>query len=157
MQLFATFDHNLYVEMAVSTLEKNGVDKNHIFAVPLDNRTEAPKLFDTIHQSDGVSLIDIGMALATAFSVIGVSVGFKMTIGPIWMGIISAFIGLAIGVAIRLTMVMVFQKRDRPLKGRKSEMILIVECPETNCELVERILWDHFALGLAKVKKDDSV
>lgn len=40
VQLFSTFECNQYVEMAISTLEKNGILKENIFAVPLDNRTE---------------------------------------------------------------------------------------------------------------------
>ncbi len=40
------------------------------------------------------SLIDIGMVLGTAFSVIGASIGFKLLWGPIYWGLIGPFIGL---------------------------------------------------------------
>lgn len=153
MQLFATFDHNLYLEMAISILEKNGIEKDHIYAIPLDNRMASRKLFDSIHQSDGTSLSDIGMALATAFSVIGVSIGFKMAWGPIWIGVISAFIGLVIGIAIRLFTNVILKKRKRSLRGKKAEVILIIDCAEAQGELVETILWNHFAFGIAKVKE----
>lgn len=152
MQLYSTFDNNIFLEMTISTLEKNGIEKQDIYAVPLDNRTESPKLFDSIHSSDGMSLIDIGMVLGTAFSVIGVSIGFKMAWGPIWVGVISAFIGLVIGVGIRLFSSLVLKKRKRSSKDKKSEVILIVECEETQGELVEKTLWEHFAIGVAKVK-----
>lgn len=152
MQLFSTFDNNIYLEMAISTLEKNGVGKDHIYAISLDNRAQSRKLFDSIHQSDGISLSDIGMALATAFSVIGVSIGFKMAWGPIWVGIIGGFIGFVIGVAIRLFTNVVFKRRKRLLRGKKAEVILIIDCAETQGELVENILWQHFAFGVAKVK-----
>lgn len=46
VQLFSTFECNQYVEMAISTLEKNGILKENIFAVPLDNRTEDRNFFD---------------------------------------------------------------------------------------------------------------
>lgn len=59
MQLFSTFECNQYVEMAISTLEKNGILEESIFAVPLDNRTEDRKVFDTIHRSDGISFLSI--------------------------------------------------------------------------------------------------
>src|SRR5699024_7203073 len=131
MQLFATFDNNLYLEMAISTLEKNNIEKDHIYAIPLDNRKEPRKLLDSLHQSDGIFLIDIGAALGTAFSVIGVSIGFKMAWGPIWIGIIAAFIGAIIGIGIRLLMTLVFQKRKSMLKGKQTEVILIIDCPET--------------------------
>ncbi|ASK60755.1 hypothetical protein CFK37_00295 [Virgibacillus phasianinus] len=151
MQLFSTFDSNIFLEMAISTLEKRGINQENIYAVPLDNRTEDRKLFDTIHRSDGTSLIDIGFALATAFSVIGASIGFDLAWGPIYWGLISAFIGFVIGVAIRLFTEGVFKKRRR-LKGKHAEVILIIECEETKGELVEEILWDHMAIGVAKIK-----
>lgn len=61
MQLFSTFETNTFLEMAISTLEKKGIPKENIFAVPLDNRKEDRKIFDSMHRSDGTTLIDIGM------------------------------------------------------------------------------------------------
>ncbi|MED4212861.1 hypothetical protein P4662_26780, partial [Priestia megaterium] len=75
MQVFSTFEYSSYIELAVSELEKKGIKKEDIFIVPLNNRTEDRRLFDSLHRADGVSLIDLGMALATAFSVIGASIG----------------------------------------------------------------------------------
>lgn len=152
MQLFSTFESNAFLEMAIVTLEKKGIKKENIFAVPLDNRTENRKVLDSIHRSDGTSLIDIGVALATAFSVVGASIGFKLSWGPIYWGLISAFIGLVIGVAIRLFTETVLKNKKRLLKGKQSEVILIIDCEELQAELVENILWNHFALGVAKVK-----
>ncbi|WP_346200928.1 hypothetical protein NSQ96_01075 [Caldifermentibacillus hisashii] len=151
MQLFSTFECNQYVEMAISTLEKHGILKENIFAVPLDNRTEDRKFFDTIHRSDGISFIDIGIAMATAFSVIGASIGFKLTWGPIYWGLISAFIGFILGFAIRLFTELILKKRKRVQKGRHSEIILIIDCEEAKAVLVENILWEHSALGVAKI------
>lgn len=152
MQLFSTFETTGYLEMAISTLEKNGILKENIFAVPLDNRAEDLKVFDTLHRSDGTSFIDIGVALATAFSVIGASIGFKLAWGPIYWGLIGAFAGFILGFAIRLFIELVIKKKKRGLKGKHSEIILIVDCEESQAELVENILWNHFALGVAKVK-----
>ncbi|HWO95887.1 MAG TPA: hypothetical protein VNM45_06055 [Bacillus sp. (in: firmicutes)] len=152
MQLFSTFETNVYLEMAISTLEKKGIKKENIFAVPLDNRTEERKVFDSLHRSDGTTLVDIGMALATAFSVIGASIGFKLSWGPIYWGLISAFIGFVLGFAIRLFTELILKKKRRLLRGKHSEVILIIDCEESQAELIENILWDHFALGVAKVK-----
>lgn len=137
--------------MAISTLEKHGILKENIFAVPLDNRIEDRKIFDTIHRSDGISFIDIGVAMATAFSVIGASIGFKLTWGPIYWGLISAFVGFVLGFVIRLFIELILKKRKRVRKGKHSEIILIIDCDEAKAELVESILWDHFALGVAKI------
>ncbi|WP_394233927.1 hypothetical protein [Niallia oryzisoli] len=152
MQLFSTFETTGFLEMAISTLEKKGIKKESIFAVPLDNRQEERKIFDNLHRSDGTSLIDIGMALATAFAVIGASIGFKLAWGPIYWGLIGAFGGFVLGFAIRLFMELVIKKKKRVLKGQHAEVILIVDCEESKAELVEDILWSHFALGIAKVK-----
>ncbi|MCM3160824.1 hypothetical protein [Metabacillus litoralis] len=152
MQLFSTFEHTVNIEMAVATLEKKGIRRESIFVVPLDNRTEDHKVFDNIHRSDGTSLIDVGAALATAFSVIGASVGFKLAWGPIYWGLIGAFVGFILGFAIRLFTEKVIKKRRRLLKGFHSELIVIVDCDEYQGELVENILFSHYALGVAKVK-----
>lgn len=154
MQLFSTFDHNLYLEMAISKLEQVGIKREHIFAVPLDKRKEARRLFDNLHRSDGTSLIDIGAALATAFSTVGVSIGFKLTWGPIVWGLISALVGFAFGVLIRLFIEMVLKGKRKNARqgGRHTEVILIIECDETKVEMVEDILWEHFAMGMAKIK-----
>lgn len=153
MQIFSAFEHSSYLELAISVLEKRGIKKEHIFAVPLDNRTEERKVFDSLHRSDGVSLIDVGMALATAFSVIGASIGFKLDWGPIYWGLISAFGGFVLGLGIKLVFLKVIKKKQRLLHGKHAEVILIVDCDETQGELVESILWNHFALGVAKVQK----
>ncbi|WP_100012902.1 hypothetical protein [Lentibacillus sediminis] len=152
MQLFSTFEHHLTLEMAIVTLEKRGIPKEHIYAVPLDNRKQEPGLFDTLHHSDGTSLIDIGLVLATAFSVIGASIGFELNWGPIVWGLIAAVIGLLLGFGIRLFIEKVVKKRKRSLKGKHAEVILIIDCKEEQAELVENILWEHLALGIAKVK-----
>ncbi|UJL48344.1 hypothetical protein KFZ58_17580 [Virgibacillus sp. NKC19-16] len=152
MQLYSIFDNNIYLELAIATLEKRGVKKESIFAVPLDNRMEERRLFDSLHTSDGTSLIDIGTALATAFAVAGTSIGFELAWGPIYWGLIFALIGFVLGVAIRLLTEKVFKKRKRLLKGKHPEVILIVDCEEERAELVENILWEHLALGVAKVK-----
>jgi len=152
LQLFSTFESTGFLEMAVSTLEKRGISKESIFAVPLDNRKEARKIFDTLHRSDGTTLIDIGMGFATASSVVGASIGFKLAWGPIYWGLIGAVVGFLLGFAIRLFIELVVKKRKRILKGEYSEIILIVDCPESKAELIEEILWNHFALGVAKIK-----
>jgi hypothetical protein len=157
VQLFSTFDSSIYLEMAISTLEKKGVKKEQIFAVPLDNRTEDRKVLDTLHRSDGTSLIDIGMALATAFSVIGASIGFELSWGPIYWGLIGAGIGFVLGLAIRLFTELVIKKKKRGLRGKHSEVILIIDCEEQQVELFENILWNHFALGVAIVMEKHDV
>jgi hypothetical protein len=152
LQVFSTFETTGYLEMAISTLEKKGIPKDSIFAVPLDNRKEERKIFDTLHRSDGTTLIDIGIGLATAFSVIGASVGFNLDWGPIYWGLIGTLLGFVLGLVIRLFIELIVKKKKRGLKGKHSEVILIVDCEESQAELVKNILWSHFAIGVAKIK-----
>ncbi|WP_066066661.1 hypothetical protein [Neobacillus soli] len=152
MQVFSTFESNAFLEMAISTLEEKGIKKENIFAVPLDNRTEERRVFDSLHRSDGTSLVDIGIALATAFAVIGASIGFKLSWGPIYWGLIGAFIGFIIGFAIRLFTELILKKNRRVLRGKHSEIIIIIDCEDTQADLIENILWNHYAFGVAKVK-----
>jgi len=152
MQIFSTFDHSMYVELAIIELEKRGITKEQIFAVPLDNRKEERKLFDSLHRSDGVSLIDLALALSTALSVAGASMGFELEWGPIIWGIIGAFSGFVLGVVIKWCYLKLANKKQKLLRGRHSETILIVDCKKEQSEIVECILWEHFALGVAKIE-----
>ncbi|MDQ0808077.1 hypothetical protein [Priestia megaterium] len=154
MQIFSTFEYSSYIELAVSELERKGIKKEDIFIVPLNTRTEARRILDSLHRADGVSLIDLGMSLATAFSVIGASIGFKLSWGPIYWGIISAFIGFILGLGIKLFMFKVIKKKQRLLRGKHSEVILIVDCNAMDAEVVEQTLWKNLALGVSKVRAD---
>ncbi|WP_188498079.1 hypothetical protein [Pullulanibacillus pueri] len=149
--IFSTFENSIYLELAITKLEKKGIPKEKIFAVPLDNRQESRKVFDTIHRSDGTSLIDIAMVLGTAFSVIGASIGFKLAWGPIYWGLIGAAVGFAVGFPIRLFIEKCLKKKKKVLKGQQSEVILIIECDDSQNEVIEDILFSHFARGVAKV------
>lgn len=152
MQIFSTFEHSAYLELAITSLEKVGVKKEKILAVPLMNRVQERRLFDTLHRADGISLFDKGAALGTAFSVVGASVGFTLKWGPIYWGLIGAAVGFILGFMIDYILYKVVHKRKRILKGKKSEVVLVVECPKELEEKVEGLLWDHLALGVAKVE-----
>jgi len=152
LQIFSTFEHTTYLELAITAIETAGIKKDKILAVPLMNRLEERKLFDTLHQADGVSLFDKGAAIGTAFSVIGASIGFVLEWGPIFWGIIGGTVGFIIGFMIDYVIYKVIHKRKRLLKGKHSEVVLVIECPNELAERVERLLWDHFALGVAKLE-----
>ncbi|HWO78462.1 MAG TPA: hypothetical protein VNM69_21570 [Bacillus sp. (in: firmicutes)] len=152
MQIFSTFEHSQYIELAITSLEKVGVKKESILAVPLMNRVEERRLFDTLHRSDGISLFDKGAMLGTALAVIGASVGFSLKWGPIYWGLIGAVTGFIIGFIIDCIIFKVVHKRKRVVKGKKSDVVLVVECQKDLAEKVEEVLWEHLALGVAKVE-----
>ncbi|WP_270881630.1 hypothetical protein [Paenibacillus aestuarii] len=151
IQIFSTFEHSTNLELAISSLEKNGINKENIFAVPLTNRKTQRRMFDNIHNADGISLISTGAMLGTAFAVIGASVGFKLAWGPIYWGLIGTGTGFILGFLIDLFYYKVIKKQQRLLRGKNSEIIIIVECEENKGDIVEEILWHHLALGTARI------
>jgi len=84
--------------------------------------------------------------------VIGASIGFELAWGPIYWGLIGAFVGFMLGFAIRVFTEVIIKKKRRLLKGFHSELILIVDCEDSQAEMIENILFGHYALGVAKVK-----
>lgn len=76
MYIIATFEHNHFLERAVTGMQMKGVSKERILAAPLDKRGEERRLFDTLHFSDGLSLIDLATILGTIFMVLGSIYGF---------------------------------------------------------------------------------
>jgi len=153
MQIYATFDHSIQLELVIAKVEKLGI--RDIFAVPLDNPPEELQLFDSIHRSDGDSLINKGMFLAVIFSVPAASRGFILEWGPIYWGLIGAAFGFCLGVLIDVLLRIKKIKNKKRISGKKAEVVLIIECGEEEAKQVERILWKHFAFGLAKIKTDE--
>ncbi|MCG1024049.1 hypothetical protein EKQ44_20765 [Sutcliffiella horikoshii] len=152
MQIFATFEHSTYLELAITDLEEQGI--TNILALPLNNRTEERKILDNLHQSDGTSLISKGMILAFLFSTVGASRGFILEWGPIIWGLIGATSGFVLGFLLDLFIKKVIKKKQRTLRGKNSEVILVVECENYQKERVESILWNQLALGVAPLNQD---
>ena len=149
MLAIATFENSLFIELAISSFEQNGIPKDQIFAVPLDKRTEPRQLFDTIHRADGFSMFDVAAILGTCFMLLGAIYGYVLKWGPIIWSIIGAVAGLLLGFFIKLLIV---KKSQTGSKNITSEVILMIHCDNHQWETVEKILWDHLALGVAKVK-----
>ncbi|MEY8738401.1 hypothetical protein AB9M62_01790 [Bacillales bacterium AN1005] len=158
MQVFSTFEYSLRLELALREIEKKGI--SNIFAVPLDSaNSENIGLFDTIHGSDGISLINKGIVFAVFFSVLGASRGFELEWGPIYWGLIGAVSGFILGVIIDVfinSRRKIKGKVKGKVKGKRSEVLIIIECSDSEYNEIERILWKHFALSVGKVKKNTS-
>jgi hypothetical protein len=148
MFVIATFENSIYIELAISALEEQGISKELILAAPLDKRKELRGLFDSIHKSDGFSLFDGAAILGTCFMLLGAIYGFVLDWGPIIWGIIGAVSGMLLGFLIKL---IILKKNKRGSRSITSEIVLMVRCEEQKWEMVEKILWDHFALGMTKI------
>ncbi|HZG85783.1 hypothetical protein [Paenibacillus sp.] len=150
IQFFATFDHSEYLELAISKLEEH--DVTGIYAVPLEQRADDVKVVDTIHGTDGTSLVDLGLILAMMFGTIGVSRGYVLEWGPVFWGLIGAAGGFAAGFLIDLIMNVMKRKKGRTAKKKQTEVVLVVQCHPDQTDFVERTLWEHRAFGVAKTK-----
>ena len=152
MYVFATFDHSNYVELAITAVQLKGIAKENILGVSMDKKGGNIKLFDSIHSSDGLSLMDLPMLLATVFCLLGSIYGFLFIWGPVLWGIIGMIFGFSLGLIIKL---MITKKFDNKQKNQKStEVVVIIECNETQVEMVKDLLWDHHALGVRKLNLD---
>jgi hypothetical protein len=148
MFVIAAFENSIYIELAIAALEKQGIPKECILAAPLDKRKELRGLFDSIHKSDGFSLFDGPAILGTCLMLLGAIYGYILEWGPILWGIIGAVSGLLIGFISKM---LLLKKNKRGSTKITSEIVLMVRCEDHKWEHVEKILWDHFALGLTKI------
>ncbi|MDP9729648.1 hypothetical protein FY534_01155 [Alicyclobacillus sp. TC] len=148
MIVFATFDHSMYVELAIQNLEKQGIDEKQILAVPLDIRNNNFQILDNIHHSDGQSVFDVAAVLSTVGMLLGAIYGFVLPGGPILIGIVGMILGASLGFCIKL---LVMRKHNRKQQAaRQGECILVIQCEPNQVEHVEKILQSNYVIGLAR-------
>ncbi|HEY0826647.1 MAG TPA: hypothetical protein VGE40_00980, partial [Bacilli bacterium] len=86
---------------------------------------------------------------ATGFTVIFSSYGFMLEWGPIIWGLIGAALGFAFGLIIDF-----IKTKGKPFKKGKrqlTEVFVLVQCNEEQVQTVEKVLWEHKALGVGKL------
>ena len=150
MYIISSFDHSVYLELALTKLQQLGIKKEKILAMPLNLFMEEERIFDSIHHSDGVSLFDIGPALAVAITVVSSSYGFVLPGGPIIWGIIGAATGLILGFTLDL----LISKRRRKIKRKNKkpiEVFILIRCDENQVEFIKKVLKNHFAQSFATI------
>lgn len=145
MYIFATFQHSMFLELAITAIEQEGVSKENILAVPLHKRKEARKIFDTLHRADGISMVDLSAILGTCFMLLGAIYGYELEWGPIIWGIIGALFGIAIGFLIRWAQ---YKHKGISQDTGRPDVVLLIRCERTEQRRIEELLWDHHALGV---------
>ncbi|MFX3625463.1 MAG: hypothetical protein ACE3JP_15890 [Ectobacillus sp.] len=150
MLIIATFEHSIFIELALTELEQKGITKEKILAVPLDKRSEPRQLFDTIHRADGFSMLDGAAVFGTCFMLLGTIYGYVLAWGPIIWGIIGAVTGLLLGFLIKYIMMKKTRSGSRKIT---SEIVLLLRCEDYQLEMVQTILWNHMALGVSALKR----
>jgi hypothetical protein len=150
MHVISSFEQSTYLELAINQLQLKGINKEQIAAVPLEQLTIERKLFDTIHQTDGISLLDGAAVLATVFSVLGASFGFELKWGPIIWGLLGLVFGAGLGFLLDL-FIRKRKSKKRQAKNFNTEVVLIVHCEESEFKMVKEILSEHKALAIGKL------
>ncbi|MCL6592655.1 MAG: hypothetical protein K6T31_01645 [Alicyclobacillus sp.] len=156
VRIVSTFDHNLYLEKALVTIEKLGIQKDQILAVPLTkNKERAVSSLDSIHHSDGKSMMDIPGLSAAFFCALGTIYGFVLTWGPVLWGLIGFLGGLLFGFLLKIGIMKWSAKGAQ--KRSRTEVVLFIDCNQELANKVEEILWNHQAFGVARVSGDDGI
>ncbi len=150
MYIIATFKHSISLEKAITAIEMKGIPKDKILAVPLDKRGEKPRIFDTIHQSDGLSLLDLPFVLGSVLMLIGAIYGFILEWGPVIWSLIGLAAGFGIGIAVKL--ILNGRCAEKRTGKKASEVVLIIECKDHQLETVRDTLWSHNAFGVRKLE-----
>ncbi|MEB1808887.1 MAG: hypothetical protein LPK26_16635 [Bacillaceae bacterium] len=155
MNVVASFDHTVYLELAIKELERQGISKENIFTVPLTEKNK-PKKNSEIIRGSGFSLLDMTFTLGTVFSLFGVIYGFVLEGGPITWGLIGLFVGGGVGFLLDL-FIRKKQYKTRKRKGEGGEVVVMIHCQEDRIPLVKEILFDHYTLGLKVVEEEFKV
>ncbi len=149
LYIIATFDHSVKLELAISELEQKGLSPDHICAIPVNAPQKDYRMFDTIHQSDGISMFDLPAIFGTIFMLFGVMWGFMWTWGPIIWGLIALFAGGALGFAVKYLYYRIYLHKQFN-GGKATEVVLIVNCQAPEAEMVEKVLAGHSALCIGR-------
>ena len=143
MLVFGTFEHSLELEQYLADLEQNCISRKHIMVVQMDTDQKPPLQYIGKSRDRYYKGVEVAMVCATASAVVGISIGFVLTWGPIWWALISAFVGFTIGFGIYL---LANKNNYRHLPKKLPEVIIIVQCLEDQSARVMEIMWKYRVL-----------
>ncbi|MDP4179563.1 MAG: hypothetical protein Q8942_00540 [Bacillota bacterium] len=150
MLIIGAFEHSIELEEALSVLENRGILRKSIMVVPMD--TDSTKSTQYISRSwDRYNkAIEVGMAVAPAGAVIGMSIGLVLKWGPVFWALILAFAGFAIGLGIYL---FVNKSYNRHLPKKLPEVTVIVQCSEDRSMMVMETMRKYHALTVGHINE----
>jgi hypothetical protein len=149
MLIVATFKHSAYLELALKQMEQKGISKHDMIVAPLTKQSEITDELDwkLIHQN-GKSQYDNIFIFATIFMLLGAIYGFVLAWGPIIWAIIGIIIGGFFGFLVDY---FIRKKAPKNIDNNSSEIVLMVQCNTQQIESIDKILWNHQAIGISKV------
>ena len=145
--VIGTFEHSIELEQALAVLEHSGISRNHILVVPMDTDPTPPIQYIGKSRDRYYKGIEVGMACATASSVLGISIGFILTWGPIIWALIFAIFAFAIGFGI---IQLISKDNHRHLPKKLPEITVIVQCSEVQSILIMETMWKYRVLTVGR-------
>ena len=135
------------IEITLRELEDLGLTKEQILAVPLDQVNTDVTLIDSLHRSDGRSLVDLAAVFGIIFMLLGVIYGYVFYLGPIIWGLIGLISGLFFGFILDYILTKL-KTNKRKKNNDDADLILMINCPPEKKEKVESVLWNNLVLGV---------
>lgn len=139
-----TFLYSLDLELLLANLEKSRIERKDIMVVPMDMDPANPLRMEDKKQYLYKKGIEVGMACATGFSVIGASVGYILAWGPVIWGLAAAGTGFGVGFGAYFFTKKLNRYRDRP--DELPEIIVFVQCRDEQAGPIKELMWKHSAL-----------
>lgn len=148
MLIIGAFEHSVELEEALAVLEHMGFPQKSILVVPMDPDPESAGQYIGKSRDRYYKAFEIGMAGATAGSVIGMSIGLVLKLGPVFWGLVFAFFAFWIGFTVYL----LFNKHNsRHLPKKLPEVTVIVHTAKGKSEVVMETFWRYRALTVGRV------
>ncbi|MCO7125703.1 hypothetical protein NIE88_07960 [Sporolactobacillus shoreicorticis] len=144
--ILCLFRPSLSVELLLTELQRNKIKKSDISCFILKAQTPFKNGLTDKDPTETTSLADLGFIFATVFGVVGASIGFRLTLGPIIWGIVSSIIGFLLGFIIDYFF-------TRAYKQKSHSFVLISICCRSEQEtLIKKIAETHQVLGLTVIE-----
>ncbi|WP_426450755.1 hypothetical protein ACP26L_01800 [Paenibacillus sp. S-38] len=156
MLVIGTFEHRVELEQALSLLEQAGIPQPCILAVPMSITPEGPFKFAGEQSDLSAKAFEVGMAAATAASVLGISAGFVLDWGPIIWGILSSVGGFILGQTVYRKIASASGKLTPLRAPRLPEVTVIVRCSRQQCSQVSELMWKHHALTVGEADDEEN-
>ncbi|MCD1258969.1 hypothetical protein B5M42_008975 [Paenibacillus athensensis] len=148
MHLVSSFEQSHWLELAIMQLREAGIAESDMTAIALEPVAPSVRLFDTIHRSDGQSLLDLSAVLATVGAVVAACLGFRLAAGPILSGLAGLAAGALAGFILDLLVTR--SRKQRKANSPRFDVVLVVRCPAGAAATIRSILQTCRASGIGQ-------
>lgn len=144
MLVTGVFEHSIELEQVLAVVERSGIVRQHILVISMETSPMTALYMENLpaHYSRGV---ETGMAFATAGAVVGTSVGFMFTWGPIFWGVTVSVICFFLGFGLHR---LLQAKPGTRSGGRLPEVTVIIQCTEAQAADIVKLLWQYGSISV---------